>query len=278
MPRVCWERSISSRRLCQSFGSCPNYFLLTFDAGFESVALSKVLRLARNLPAGSLLIDAGVFDGTDWSLMGILAGVTVVGFEPLRENRKLVSDRLPVQLGEYQRSGDAYTFLHIEPGEPVSWFQVPKSFYLKSFSKMLNPKRLRVKPGPPFSGRLAGRSVKSFCFSVQKIAMATWHSHSMQGSQLYHGSGPWWTCFLAAVSHADCLKSMLPVVELRSGLWIWPPDMTTVASQTRDTWLDLQIWRLNLGTKRLLLFGWDGQFFFGFRVPRKRLQWQLSTR
>jgi len=78
----------------------------------------EVLRLARNLPPGSLLIDAGVFDGTDWSLMGILAGATVIGFEPLLENRKLIDDRLPVRLSEYDQTS-AHTFLHIEPGEPV---------------------------------------------------------------------------------------------------------------------------------------------------------------
>lgn len=84
----------------------------------EDFANHSVLRLARNLPPGSLLIDAGVFDGTDWSLMGILAGATVIGFEPLLENRKLIDDRLPVRLSEYDQTS-AHTFLHIEPGEAV---------------------------------------------------------------------------------------------------------------------------------------------------------------
>ena len=82
----------------------------------------EVLRLARNLPPGSLLIDAGVFDGTDWSLMGILAGATVIGFEPLLENRKLIDERLPVRLSEYGQLS-AHSFLHIEPGEAVPFVQ-----------------------------------------------------------------------------------------------------------------------------------------------------------
>ncbi|CAK9109161.1 unnamed protein product [Durusdinium trenchii] len=88
----------------------------------DDFANNSVLRLARNLKPGSLLIDAGVFDGTDWSLMGILAGATVLGFEPLAENRKLISDRLPVRLGEQRQHGrgeEAHTFLQIEPGESV---------------------------------------------------------------------------------------------------------------------------------------------------------------
>ena len=97
----------------------------------------EVLRLARNLPPGSLLIDAGVFDGTDWSLMGILAGATVIGFEPLLENRKLIDDRLPVRLSEYGQTS-AHTFLHIEPGEAVPFaqndghFQISCCFWVKS--------------------------------------------------------------------------------------------------------------------------------------------------
>lgn len=57
--------------------------------------------------------------------MGILAGATVLGFEPLAENRKLISDRLPVRLGEQRQHGrgeEAHTFLQIEPGESVSSF------------------------------------------------------------------------------------------------------------------------------------------------------------
>ena len=82
------------------------------------VIFFEVLRLARNLAPGSLMIDAGVFDGTDWSLMGILASATVLGFEPLLENRKLIDDRLPARLGEYGH-GKSHTFLQIEPGEAV---------------------------------------------------------------------------------------------------------------------------------------------------------------
>ena len=83
----------------------------------------QVLRLARNLRPGAILVDAGVFDGTDWSLMGILAGATVLGFEPLRENRKLVDERLPAQLHQHGHPqgtiAQAYSFLPIAPGEPA---------------------------------------------------------------------------------------------------------------------------------------------------------------
>ena len=78
-----------------------------------------MLRLARNLRPGELLIDAGVFDGTDWSLQGILAGATVVGFEPLRENRRLIDDRLPAQLLREQQLLEAHSFLELVPGEAV---------------------------------------------------------------------------------------------------------------------------------------------------------------
>ena len=91
-----------------------------------SMSIFEVLRLARNLAPGSLLIDAGVFDGTDWSLMGILASATVLGFEPLLENRKLIDDRLPARLGEYGH-GKSHTFLPIEPGEAVS-LQILRGF------------------------------------------------------------------------------------------------------------------------------------------------------
>ncbi|CAE7535539.1 CYP71D11, partial [Symbiodinium natans] len=84
---------------------------------------NSVLRLARNLRPGAILVDAGVFDGTDWSLMGILAGATVLGFEPLRENRKLVDERLPAQLHQHGHPqgtiAQAYSFLPIAPGEPA---------------------------------------------------------------------------------------------------------------------------------------------------------------
>ena len=79
----------------------------------------RFLRLARNLAPGSLMIDAGVFDGTDWSLMGILASATVLGFEPLLENRKLIDDRLPARLQAEYGHGKSHTFLQIEPGEAV---------------------------------------------------------------------------------------------------------------------------------------------------------------
>ena len=65
------------------------------------------------------MIDAGVFDGTDWSLMGILASATVLGFEPLLENRKLIDDRLPARLQAEYGHGKSHTFLQIEPGEAV---------------------------------------------------------------------------------------------------------------------------------------------------------------
>ena len=54
--------------------------------------------------------------------MGILAGATVIGFEPLLENRKLIDDRLPVRLSEYADFPmKAHSFLPIEPGEAATW-------------------------------------------------------------------------------------------------------------------------------------------------------------
>ena len=56
---------------------------LGLQSGVSAWPLSlEVLRLARNLPPGAIMVDAGVFDGTDWSLMGILAGATVIGISP----------------------------------------------------------------------------------------------------------------------------------------------------------------------------------------------------
>eukprot|EP00434_Breviolum_minutum_P033651 symbB.v1.2.029778.t1/scaffold3296.1/size59544/2 len=95
----------------------------------EDFSNHSVLRLARNLAPGSLMIDAGVFDGTDWSLMGILASATVLGFEPLLENRKLIDDRLPARLQAEYGHGKSHTFLQIEPGEAVpreDWTSIVK--------------------------------------------------------------------------------------------------------------------------------------------------------
>ncbi|CAE7533492.1 CYP71D11 [Symbiodinium sp. CCMP2592] len=96
----------------------------------QDFSSNSVLRLARNLPPGAIMVDAGVFDGTDWSLMGILAGATVIGFEPLRENRKLVEERLPAALQQegYEKGlHTAFSFLTVAPGEAVPrtpWLQI----------------------------------------------------------------------------------------------------------------------------------------------------------
>ncbi|CAK0806366.1 unnamed protein product [Prorocentrum cordatum] len=86
------------------------------------------MTVARGLRQGSLLVDAGVFDGTDWSLAGVLAGATVVGFEPLLKNRRLFESRFPAALGEaapQARAGGcrAHTLLDVAPGRGAP--QVP---------------------------------------------------------------------------------------------------------------------------------------------------------
>ncbi|CAE8586486.1 unnamed protein product, partial [Polarella glacialis] len=91
----------------------------------------STLRMARYLSPGAVLVDAGVFDGTDWSLMGIMAGATVLGFEPLATNRQLVGERLPAALEKYWAlaaddscRGPSHTLLHVVPGEAIprtSW-------------------------------------------------------------------------------------------------------------------------------------------------------------
>eukprot|EP00405_Crypthecodinium_cohnii_P034427 CAMPEP_0206532094 /NCGR_PEP_ID=MMETSP0325_2-20121206/4155_1 /ASSEMBLY_ACC=CAM_ASM_000347 /TAXON_ID=2866 /ORGANISM="Crypthecodinium cohnii, Strain Seligo" /LENGTH=531 /DNA_ID=CAMNT_0054028461 /DNA_START=45 /DNA_END=1636 /DNA_ORIENTATION=- len=84
--------------------------------------------LVRGLRPGALVIDAGVFDGTDWSLFSVARGLTVIGFEPLETNRRLVDERFPEALLQL-RPGSLYlpdgrpcrrhTLLPIVPGEPM---------------------------------------------------------------------------------------------------------------------------------------------------------------
>eukprot|EP00933_Yihiella_yeosuensis_P080773 TRINITY_DN9425_c1_g1_i1.p1 TRINITY_DN9425_c1_g1~~TRINITY_DN9425_c1_g1_i1.p1 ORF type:complete len:543 (-),score=84.84 TRINITY_DN9425_c1_g1_i1:137-1765(-) len=101
-------------------------------AATKDLSEKSDLRLARSLQPGEVMVDAGVFDGTDWSVMGILSGATVIGFEPLAENRRLVSERLPIALGDLglveESCTDIYhTFLRLEPGEMkprTSWQEV----------------------------------------------------------------------------------------------------------------------------------------------------------
>ncbi|CAK9053193.1 unnamed protein product [Durusdinium trenchii] len=78
--------------------------------------------------------SARVFDGTDWSLMGILAGATVLGFEPLAENRKLISDRLPVRLGEQRQHGRGEEAHTTEPSK-----RLDSGYKLLSFCALANP-------------------------------------------------------------------------------------------------------------------------------------------
>lgn len=84
--------------------------------------------LVHGLGPGSLVIDAGVFDGTDWSLFSVAAGATVIGFEPMPTNRQLIKERFPAALEELrpgvQRNADGatcrrHTFLDVRPGEAV---------------------------------------------------------------------------------------------------------------------------------------------------------------
>lgn len=88
------------------------------------------LRLMKNLGPGSLIIDAGVFDGTDWSLAGVLSGATVIGFEPLPENHAVFEDRFPdalekelieanISIAATGRPCKHYTLLPVTPGGRV---------------------------------------------------------------------------------------------------------------------------------------------------------------
>jgi len=82
--------------------------------------------LVRGLRPGALVVDAGVFDGTDWSLFSVLAGAIVLGFEPLATNRALIEERFPPAL-ESLRPGATldpegrrcrrHTLLPVAPGE-----------------------------------------------------------------------------------------------------------------------------------------------------------------
>lgn len=89
----------------------------------KTIQQQTSLRLASSLRQSDVLVDAGVFDGTDWTLQGILAGATVLGFEPLAENRRLVDVRLPEALAakgpECNNYSTFHTILDIKPGESI---------------------------------------------------------------------------------------------------------------------------------------------------------------
>jgi len=105
--------------------------LSAFSVG-QDQSLSP-LQLVRGLDPGALLVDAGVFDGTDWTLHGVLAGATVLGFEPVSRNLELFKARFPGRLGEalpdVEVAADAssgsskacqlHTMLPVAPGEAV---------------------------------------------------------------------------------------------------------------------------------------------------------------
>eukprot|EP00928_Gymnodinium_smaydae_P012628 TRINITY_DN1457_c5_g1_i1.p1 TRINITY_DN1457_c5_g1~~TRINITY_DN1457_c5_g1_i1.p1 ORF type:complete len:522 (+),score=108.34 TRINITY_DN1457_c5_g1_i1:136-1701(+) len=85
------------------------------------------MNLVQSLPPGALVIDAGVFDGTDWSAQSVAAGATVLGFEPSRKNWRLFQERFPAALGVARKersvpsripsSCRSHSMLRIEPGE-----------------------------------------------------------------------------------------------------------------------------------------------------------------
>lgn len=88
------------------------------------------LGLARSLQPGMLLIDAGAFDGTDWTATAVAGGATVLAFEPLPDNHQLFEKRFPAALEQFQQrrpviAADAggstssrYTMLPVLPGQP----------------------------------------------------------------------------------------------------------------------------------------------------------------
>lgn len=109
--------------------------LFTLRAGASASgnpdASPSVFHLAQGLPQGSILIDAGAFDGSDWAMEGVLAGATVLSFEPLLKNRRLFEQRFPEALAtafmercglsaeEARLSQHRYTMLPVRPGERV---------------------------------------------------------------------------------------------------------------------------------------------------------------
>lgn len=99
--------------------------------------------LLQGLPPGALVVDAGVFDGTDWSLEGVLAGARVLGFELSRRNTRLFEERFPPALAAKRPEAVAtlaavgamplacrrYTMLRVEPGE-----HAPRAAWAELFS------------------------------------------------------------------------------------------------------------------------------------------------
>lgn len=85
------------------------------------------------------MIDAGVFDGTDWTVAGVRSGATVLGFEPIAKNRHLFRQRFPLVLS--QESSVAamamsslhqckfYTMLELTPGEGFPHEKWSEVFY-----------------------------------------------------------------------------------------------------------------------------------------------------
>lgn len=97
--------------------------LTTFSTDKGQGKLSS-LQLAYGMRPGSLLIDAGVFDGTDWTLAGVAAGATVLGFEPVGKNRRLFQERFPPAVAKELPEIDAnhchfHTILPVAPGEAM---------------------------------------------------------------------------------------------------------------------------------------------------------------
>lgn len=97
--------------------------LTTFSTDKGRGRLSS-LQLAYGMRPGQLLIDAGVFDGTDWALAGVVAGATVLGFEPIAKNRRLFQERFPEAVAmELPQAATPhcqfYTMLAVVPGEAV---------------------------------------------------------------------------------------------------------------------------------------------------------------
>jgi len=103
---------------------------------------STGMDLVRELQPGAFVIDAGVFDGTDWTMHSVLAGATVIGFEASPTNLRLFQERFPLSLGiedpnvvlpldissdDNRKQCRRHTVLRVEPGEPaprIPWTDV----------------------------------------------------------------------------------------------------------------------------------------------------------
>jgi len=139
------------------------------------------LSIAHGMKPGSLLIDAGVFDGTDWTVAGVVAGATVLGFEPMGKNQRLFEERFPealaVELPEAATPQcQFYTSLPVVPGEPMPRLKWVDVFPARAACGGADPK---TGPGHAFIFEAAlGEQVK-------QLNMTTRYDYSSVADQGY---------------------------------------------------------------------------------------------